>query len=214
MTGAPLSVFVDTNILFSRCLRDWLTLCAYTCDEPLYAVRWSEDVIAELRYSWRRKNPDASEAALAGLTNRFLASHALGKVVGYNPSQYPQPAKDKNDWHVLAAAAHANVHVLLTNDRDTFTPDCVQGRFDVMTSDEFFLLVLHRRPDIVESVTRLQIAYYQRQRKEPPEALLDRLHRAGTGGFAEQLQTKFPDLFSPDPQTDGNQLRSGVDAVS
>ncbi|WP_432498882.1 hypothetical protein [Kineococcus auxinigenes] len=196
MTEAPLSVFADANILVSRCLRDWFNLCASLCDEPLYVARWSDDVITEWKRAWRKRNPGVTDAALRHLLKLFFDSHGLdGEVIGFNPQDYPQPSKDIHDWHVLAAAAHANVNILLTDNKNTFTPDCVQGRFDVLTSDDFFQLVLDRRPDIVASVTELQLAYWGGRGEQPAEAVIGRLVRAQATVFASRLQKELPQLF-------------------
>jgi hypothetical protein len=46
----PLTVFVDANVLYSRCLRDWLILMALDSHYTAYAPRWSEAVLAEAFY--------------------------------------------------------------------------------------------------------------------------------------------------------------------
>jgi hypothetical protein len=43
----PLTVFVDANVLYSRCLRDWLVLMALDSQHTVYRLRWSEAVLAE-----------------------------------------------------------------------------------------------------------------------------------------------------------------------
>jgi predicted nucleic acid-binding protein len=194
MDEAPLSVFVDANIIRSKCLIDWVTLCAIQ-ELPLYHVRWSEDVLAEAQYSWRRRYPGLHERAIGIQLDRFRRFHAAGRVIGYDPQDYPRPASDEHDWHVLAAAAHAQVDILLTNDANAFTSEYVQGRFEVQKADEFLLMVLDHRPDIVAAVFEFQNDFYRSTEGRPPEYLLGRLEKAGAARFSREIRLALPQLF-------------------
>ena len=61
MLPVPLTVFVDANVLYSRCLRDWLIMMALDSHYTAYELRWSEAVLAEAFYHLRREHPDAPE---------------------------------------------------------------------------------------------------------------------------------------------------------
>ncbi|MFF5084379.1 hypothetical protein ACFY36_45665 [Actinoplanes sp. NPDC000266] len=54
MLPVPLRVFADANVLYSRCLRDWLVLMALDSHYTTYEPRWSEAVLAEAFYHLRR----------------------------------------------------------------------------------------------------------------------------------------------------------------
>jgi predicted nucleic acid-binding protein len=194
MSEAHLSVFVDANIIWSKSLLDWVNLCSLQKNPP-YHVRWSEDVLAEVHYAWRRQNPGAPERSIGVPLERFQVLHPVGQVTGYNPEDYPRPATDEHDWHVVAAAAHARCDVLLTNDARAFTPDCIQGRFRVETADEFFLMILRRRPEIISAVFTYQYDFYRNLYGRSPEFLLGRLEKAGATQFAKEIPRALPQLF-------------------
>ncbi|GAA3607183.1 hypothetical protein GCM10022223_23940 [Kineosporia mesophila] len=194
MSPAALSVFIDANILWSKCLADWVNLCAIQ-KNPVFHVTWSEDVLAEVRYGWRQRNPGASERALSILLERFRAFHPKGRVTGYNPRDYPRPTADEHDWHVLAAAAHAGADILLTDDTSAFTPECVEDRFIVHTADKFLLMLLSESPSSVGQAFEFQRQYFERTYGYPPEYLLQRLEKAGALSFAEKIPQVFPHFF-------------------
>ena len=50
-------VFVDANVWYSRTLRDWVGRLYTLPETPPFEVRWTEDVMAEVLYSLRRKHP-------------------------------------------------------------------------------------------------------------------------------------------------------------
>jgi hypothetical protein len=99
----PLAVFVDANILFSRCLRDWLVLMSLDSHTTAFRLRWSEAVLAEAFYHLRRRYPDAPEQQIERWRDQLDRNLPEAKVTGWDPSDVPQP-KDPNDHHVLAAA--------------------------------------------------------------------------------------------------------------
>lgn len=51
------TIFVDSNVWYSRTLRDWLGMLYVTPEAPPFHVRWTEDVLAELLYHLRKQHP-------------------------------------------------------------------------------------------------------------------------------------------------------------
>ncbi|MEV5818145.1 putative toxin-antitoxin system toxin component, PIN family [Micromonospora haikouensis] len=163
--SSPL-VFLDANVLYSRTLRDWICLLAL---ESAYDLRYSEDVLAEWMYRLRRKRPELSEHAIGGQRRKFVAAFPNGMVTGYSPGSVPCPP-DPDDRHVLAAALHGGVDVLVTNDRHH---------------------VADASMDLVWRVLARQLDYYRRTRGtgDYDEAeLVAFLRKAGAARFAERLE--------------------------
>ncbi|MEU4789705.1 PIN domain-containing protein [Micromonospora tulbaghiae] len=132
--SAPL-VFLDANVLYSRTLRDWVSLLALEGDCAVFDLRYSEDVLAEWMYRLRRKRPEHSEQAIGGQRRRFVQAFPYGLVTGYSPNDVPCPP-DPDDRHVLAAAVHGRADILVTDDRRAFPPGCVRESLSVLTGDE------------------------------------------------------------------------------
>ncbi|MEU7997863.1 PIN domain-containing protein [Micromonospora sp. NPDC049060] len=190
--GAPL-VFLDANVLYSRTLRDWISLLSLESDCLVYDLRYSEDVLAERMYRMRRKRPDLSEQAIGGQRRRFVEAFPYGLVIGYLPQSVPCPP-DPDDRHVLAAAIHGAADFLVTNDRQghrAFPTECVQGRLEVHTADEFLNWVADRSMGLVRHVATKQVSYYRRSlvTEDRDEVdLIAYLRKAGAYRFAQRLE--------------------------
>ncbi|WBB74487.1 PIN domain-containing protein [Micromonospora sp. WMMD1128] len=192
--GAPL-VFLDANVLFSRTLRDWISLLALESDCNVFDLRYSEDVLAEWMYRLRRKRPEHSEQAIGGQRRRFVEAFPYGLVTGYSPSDVPCPP-DSDDRHVLAAAIHGAVDILVTDDQRAFPPECVRERLSVLTSDDFLNWVADRSVSLVQRVTTRQIDYYRRSLVAPDRdavELIAYLRKAGAPRFARRLEEQLPE---------------------
>lgn len=71
MQQGPTHLFLDSNILLSRTLRDWFCLIDLESGAEGIRLRWSEDVLAEFLYHLRKRNPSASEVVTGGLRRRL-----------------------------------------------------------------------------------------------------------------------------------------------
>lgn len=99
----PHQVFVDTNVFFSRTLRDWLGLLYTIPESPPFQVYWSEDVLAETIYRLRRKHPDWSGGQLTMIHDRIARTFEVGRVDQYSID----PAWTGNDPYDYDAHGHA-----------------------------------------------------------------------------------------------------------
>ncbi|WDZ86790.1 PIN domain-containing protein [Micromonospora cathayae] len=193
MVPAPLLVFLDANVLFSRTLRDWISLSAIASGCLAYDLRCSEDVLAEWMYRMRRKRPELSEQAVGGQRRRFVEAFPHGLVTGYSPEAVPCPP-DPDDRHVLAAAVHGQVDVLVTNDgRGTgaFPAHCLPDGLEVWTADELLNWVADGSMELVRRVLGIQLAYYRRTivAADRDEAgMIAHLRKAGASRFASRLE--------------------------
>ncbi|MFI6127983.1 putative toxin-antitoxin system toxin component, PIN family [Micromonospora sp. NPDC051141] len=192
-------MFLDANILFSRTLRDWISLLALEGDCTVFDVRYSEDILAEWMYRLRRKRPEHSEQAIGGQRRRFVEAFPYGLVTGYAPNDVRCPP-DPDDRHVLAAAIHGGVDILVTEDRLAFPPECVPGHLSVLTADEFLNWVADRSMSLVQRALSRQLDYYRRSLVAEDRTVVELiayLRKAGAPRFAERLEGRFPDSAAP-----------------
>jgi predicted nucleic acid-binding protein len=187
----PPTVFVDANILFSRTLRDWVCLLCLESSRSAYDLRWSEDVLAEWIYRMRRRKPDINDQALGGVRRRVEEAFPNAMVTGYDLTSTPS-LPDPHDRHVLAAALHAHVDMLVTDDRTAFPEAALQDRLDVYTADEFLVWVADTHADLLRPVLDKQMAYFRKYEIitggcHGEDRLIEALQKAGAGTFAERL---------------------------
>ena len=179
----PSRVFVDSNVLYSRTLRDWLGLLSLEGSTPAFVVCWSEDVMAEVLYHLRRDNPGWPGHKIRAVRDRIAGFFEGGRVEEFEVDGSYR-GKDTHDAHVHAAATACRADYLLTvnvndfDDRDT--------SYEVIDPDAFFVLIHAAAPAHVESVTREQMRYWANKRDEAQ--LPEYLDAAGCPQFAELVR--------------------------
>lgn len=180
-------VFVDSNILASRTLRDWLFLLRFEA-EAMYSTSSSLDVILEAVRAQRRRQPKADGSMTRRLFEE-LHQH-LDEVVDDFEGDVSFEGDDVDDHHVHAAAISAEAGVLLTNNgRDFGSPDDLS--YDIYDADDFFCLVDDSSSQHVRSVTRAQALYWTRRAEKysvPAKPLGVALVDAGCPKFALRVQ--------------------------
>lgn len=179
-------VLVDANILYSRTLRDWLSLLYLRGGHGMFRVFWTEDVMAETLYWRRKRNPLLDEEQVGGIRRRIAETFGDGSLItGYRIDKtisYP----DLYDAHVHCAAVHAGVDIVLTANIDDFDFEEFDDLpYEVYGADEFFQLVDDSKPELVRCVVKEQLAYWvPRGGKALPQALRD----AAAPDFADRVR--------------------------
>ncbi|MFD7843458.1 hypothetical protein ACFV4K_11060 [Nocardia sp. NPDC059764] len=79
--GRVQRVLVDANILYSRTLRDWLSLLYLRGGHGMFQVFWTEDIMAETLYWLRKNNPHFSEAQIGGIRRLTIATFGEDSVI-------------------------------------------------------------------------------------------------------------------------------------
>ena len=185
--GVP-AVLPDANIFYSRTLRDWICLLANRSGAPLFHLRWTEDVLAELVYHLRKNHPMYSDQQIGGVRDRILNVVPHGRISGYRID--PDLAyTDEYDAHLHAAAEHGSVQYVITNDKDfhAFADKCDEHLgYEVYTADDFLMLVYQDAIATVRETLLEQIAYH-RQRGAPFN-LVARLDSAQAPNFAAAIR--------------------------
>jgi hypothetical protein len=185
ISGRVQRVLVDANILYSRTLRDWLSLLYLRGGHGMFQVYWTEDIMAEMLY-WRRKNnPHLGEQQIGGIRRRVIDTFGADSVItGYTIDKtrvYP----DVFDAHVHCAAIHGDIDIIMTANSADFDDDDALT-YEIYSADEFLQLIDDSNPQLVRQVMDEQLAYWvPRKGKALPEAL----RNAGAPTFAERVRT-------------------------
>ncbi|MFT3861463.1 PIN domain-containing protein [Micropruina sp.] len=178
-------VFVDANVWFSRALRDWIGLLYTTPDAAPFEVKWTEDVLAEVLYHLRRKHPEWAGSRITGIRDRLAATFEVGRVDDFTLGD-DYKGGDPFDAHVHAAAVACRSDILLTTNVADFYWDDNESSYEVMTPDEFLLLVDDSSPELVVEVTVARCHYWFQLNGEAN--LPSKLRAAGCPGFAERVR--------------------------
>lgn len=152
-------VFVDSNVWYSRTMRDWLGMLYTTPDSPPFVVCWSEDVLAELIYHLRKAHPDWSGRRITTIRDQLAGTFEAGRVEDFDAAESYAGA-DLHDAHVHAAALACRADVLLTFNGVDFAWDENLSPYEVMHPDDFLVLVDDSMPELVASVVERMCAFW------------------------------------------------------
>ncbi|MCW4355228.1 PIN domain-containing protein [Hoyosella sp. YIM 151337] len=185
MSVGLLRVLADSNVLYSRTLRDWLALLYLAPGGGgLFEVVWTEDIMAEVLYHLRKNNPFLDDEQVGGVRRRLAAVFATGLITGYqidSSTGYP----DVYDAHVHCAAVHGRADIIVTGNVRDFTGMDEQP-YEVYSPDDFFVLVDDSAPETVLSALRTQLRYYRE--KGGRFSLPEQLRTANAPQFAERVR--------------------------
>ena len=112
--GATSSILLDTNILLSKALRDWILLPNQITNKKYFHIYTTQNILDEWGYHWLRKNPTGDDAARVKIREQIgdsvlvLEGYPISDIYGY---------PDKNDLHIHAAMVEHNIDFLVTNDK-------------------------------------------------------------------------------------------------
>lgn len=201
MTAA---VLPDSNVLFSRTLRDWLFLLS--AEGGLYTVHSTEDILAEVISRYRDRFPHVSGAQVDRL-QRHLREHVHSVFSDYQPR--PCSIPDIEDHHVHAAAEDGEMMYLVTADRGFLDlPEDVTDAFgyEIYSPDEFFCFVDDSNPLGVRAVAVRQALYWARKRDGVGNqgSLVDALRKTGCSAFADRVAAHLAEALSR-PVSGGSQ---------
>ena len=182
----PSRVFVDSNVLSSRTLRDWLFLLRN--DVPgMFELYSSLDVLAETVRVIRRQHPTAGGDLTASLADLLQAN--LNHVLTHYPPADAFGGADPGDQHVHAATTACDASYLITNNPTDFgDPDSLP--YELYTADEFLCLIDDGAASHVLNVTRNQNQYWQKRRAggQQTKPLDTALTDAGCPNFADRVR--------------------------
>ncbi|NLZ57202.1 MAG: PIN domain-containing protein [Corynebacterium sp.] len=181
-------VFVDANILFSKTLMDWLFLLR-NANEGMFQVHTTEDVIAEVISNFRKRTPRRQGYQTKRRSDLIRAS--LDEIVPDFPDNLAFSGVDEDDYHVHAAATQCQADFLLTQNKPTdFTSSPHHEAYEIITADDFFVLVVDSNPASLKYVTQAQLGYWAGSKKTLDQALVD----ASCPHFARRVEYEVGQL--------------------
>ena len=180
-----MSAFValtDTCALFPQSLRDVLLRAA---EAELYRVRWSEDILEELRRNLQKQRGLTEEQA-QHLLSEMRAAFPEATVTGYG-GLVASMTNHPEDRHVLAAAVCAGAQVIVTDNLRDF-PEAALAPYNIEAwpPDEFLGYLCDRYSGAMARIVLDSNA----ARRRPPEPLaqtLDRLAKSAPK-FVQQIR--------------------------
>ncbi|WP_170297034.1 PIN domain-containing protein [Agromyces salentinus] len=190
-------VFVDANVLYSKTLRDWTLMLAQECNR--FAVVSSQDCVIEALANLREQIPAADGGVIRQIGKSIEG--ALHDIIDDWPGGEIEGMPDEKDWHVVHAATHAQVKILVTDNMKDFAPVAESLPFDLYTPDELFTLVAENDPQAVAAVTRRQVEYWTQMEQRhanvgrpAPKRLGEALRDAGALEFADIIEDVLREL--------------------
>lgn len=177
----------DANVLYSRTTRDWLLMLQLRTSGSMFVGCWTEDIMAELVYNLRRAHPEVDGAVIAKLRGKLEEVLEGGRIEHYDCT-LPYEGVDPHDRHVHAAAVSGGVGVLVTDDKGLLAlGEHASTPYDVMSVDDFLVLVAEGAPEAVAAVTAEQLGYAVACGRDPD--LASRLESAGCPAFGAHVRT-------------------------
>lgn len=212
-------VLPDSNILFSRTLRDWTFLLSRNARQVIYTVHTTPDILAETIAKIRDKNPLISGQNIALIESRIRES-VSSVFSDYAPTQHDwvyDSISDSGDYHVHAAASQGEISYLVTQDRGFLhLPDDVQTllSYEIHSADSFFCLVDDSAPAHVEDIALEQLHYWRTKAEKDSRFnadLLKALVQAGCPKFADRISSHLSHaLAKPAPSKSYQQFTFGL----
>lgn len=192
-------VFLDANILFSRTLRDWLFMLRIETEGSMFTLSTSEDALVEAQYSLRKKKPEVPGRTISNI--RKKSALVCDEVIDDYPGKAKGPFLDKYDLHIHSALIAAGSHILITQDKGFLNlPEEQKDElpYEILSPDEFLILIDDSASQIVSSVTKQQSVYWinsqMRNRKTSGIGLESALRKSGCPKFATRVRKHLRNL--------------------
>ncbi|OHP55260.1 PIN domain-containing protein [Rothia sp. HMSC061D12] len=192
MVTKTYSVLLDTNILMSKTLRDWILLLALESKYEFFTPHVSSGIMDEFGYHVRRDNPSMNDAKIETWKQQILQS-CESQIAGFQVESIAD-FPDENDLHVHAAAQHGGMHALVTDDRkllnyaSTERGEEVQS-YETLSADDFLMQLTEYAPTRLFAAVCLSQESYARSKGCTEIDIPRALERAGAGQFARYLRT-------------------------
>lgn len=145
----PTRVFLDANVLVPRVLKWWIFHLKTATNGSMFTVVSTEDVITEALRAIRKTRPDLPGKVISDLRSALEVN--IEDIVSDFAVEEWMLEGDKHDGHVRAACQQHAVDILVTCDHLLLADPAnhPQLRYDVMTPDDFLVLVDDSTPGSV-----------------------------------------------------------------
>ena len=143
----------------------------------------TRDVIIETLNALRNQHPNWPGNATTQLMNGLLETL---DIVDDFDADIPYSGPDPGDLHVHAAAVACRAAFLVTDDGGFARMAGDDQPYEVITADQFFVLVDDSAPHIVAEATRNQLRWWATNKKQKAD-LAEHLAAAGCPQFAARV---------------------------
>lgn len=128
------SVLTDADVLYPVYLRDVVLRFAYAGVFQLY---WTDQILHEMTRNIKKKVPEERHDRVDRTVAQMRAAFPEAMVTGHE-NLIPSMTNHPKDHHVLAAAVHAGVDLLVTSNVGDFPrSSCEPYNIDVQPPDDF-----------------------------------------------------------------------------
>lgn len=167
---------LDANVLYPAVLRSFLIDLSL---QGVYQAHWTDELQDEWMRNLRLNRPELDESKLRQTQRLMDQVLPEARITGYEPLISTLTLPDADDRHVLAAALHGQVDVIVTQNLRDF-PSAVLGASGVraLSPDDFLGGFLPDQADALIEALRAQQGRY----RAPPLTLADLLHRLAQQG--------------------------------
>lgn len=185
-------VLVDANVISSRTLGDWL-FHFQRSNDGVFSLFWSRDIQAEAIRAMRKRNPNVSGKVIEA---RFkMMEDIIDEIVTFPDGDYGFTGRDKGDYHVHATAVYGEADYLLTSNKTSdFTDDPDSEPYEIITPDDFFVLIADSDPTGFVEVTKDQFDYYSANADRFTGSMRDKLEDAGCPVFAGRVKAALSQI--------------------
>lgn len=192
----PYIVAMDARVLLPTRAQTEVALLHVASETAIFQLRWSAEIMEDLRVLFRREYPDAESSIIEGYIARLN-----GDEFGLDAMVVPHPLLVRNEHvgaelaphalHVVEAAVRGGAGAILTTEQEDYTGKLVEG-FVVHTVDEFLCSRLRYHQPLFTSVFDGWVQANRRRGKGPRSvaALIDQLE-AGAPQFARAARGRL-----------------------
>lgn len=192
-------VFLDANILFSKTLQDWLFMLRIETGGNMFTLITSEDALVEAQHSFRKRKPEVSGSEVSNIRKKTV--EFCDDVIEDYPGKTSGPFQDRYDLHIHSAALAAGCHMLITQDKGFLNlPEEHKDElaYEILSPDEFLILLDDSASQFVSSVTKQQSAYWVKKRSDGKARdavkLESALRKSDCPKFAERVRKHLESL--------------------
>lgn len=164
-------VLLDSCILISRHIRDWILILSYKSNEmdiPLFTPCVSSRIMDEFGYHMARDAKVTDDGKLEAIKARILSNSE--RIAGFKVEPIDD-FPDINDLHLHAAAEFGDIDFLVTNDKKLITYASTEVAKDIQTYDtcnanDFLMLLTEYAPfNLLAEAYLFQEAYFYEEGK-------------------------------------------------
>lgn len=158
--------FVDSSELASRTCLDWLFFLRLE-HGGMFQLHATEDVFSETIRVLRRRHPRLSGGVITDYNNKIRKSmdEVLTEFSGFESFS----GADEDDYHIHSAAVSSKADLILTNNAPSDTTQSSDNEpYEIISTDEFFMLVTDSNPRCLMPITRQQFEFWGSKRKGLP----------------------------------------------